>query len=99
MIDFVVMRSSHRMCCLDAQVMRGANCWTDNGMVRAKLRLLLPRSDEVQRRSLPFAVCKLAGEEVYDNYVRSLEQKLVNLSLANECTAEECWNQLRHILC
>ena len=26
MIDFVVMRQSQRMCCIDVQVMRGANC-------------------------------------------------------------------------
>ena len=75
-IDFVVMRSSQRMCCLDVQVMRRANCWTDHGMVRAKLRLLLPQSGGVQRRPLPFAVHKLAGKEVCDNYVtnRCLEQ-------------------------
>ena len=29
-IDFVMMRNSQRKCCLDAQVMRGANCWTDH---------------------------------------------------------------------
>jgi len=43
-IDF---KSSQRMCCLDVQVMRGANCWTDHCMARAKLRLMLPRSGEV----------------------------------------------------
>lgn len=95
MIDFVLMRSSQRMCCLDVQVMRGANCWTDHGMVRAKLRLLLPQSGGVQKRPLPFAVHKLASKEMCDNYVRCLEQKLVDVSPASECTAEECWNQLR----
>ena len=30
MIDFIVMRTSQRRCCLDVQVMRGANCWTDH---------------------------------------------------------------------
>ena len=41
LIDFVVMAFSQWMYCLDVQVMRGANCWTDHG---AKLRLLLPQS-------------------------------------------------------
>jgi len=68
MIDFVVMRSSQRMCCLDVQVMRGANCWTDHYMVRAKLQLLLPRSGGIQKRLLPFAVHKLASKEMCNNY-------------------------------
>jgi len=56
MIDLIVMKSSQRMCCLDVQVMRGANCWTDHCMVRA---LMLSRSGEFQKRPLPFAVHKL----------------------------------------
>ena len=30
MSDFVVMRTSQRKYCLDVQLMRGANCWTDH---------------------------------------------------------------------
>jgi len=30
-----------------------------------------------------------------DNYIGCLEKKLVDLSSTIECTAEECWNQLR----
>ena len=30
MIDFAVMRNSQRKCCLDMQVIRTANCWTDH---------------------------------------------------------------------
>jgi len=70
MIDFVVMRPSQRMCCLDVQVMRGANCWMDHYTVKAKLRLLLPQSGGVQKRPLPFAVHKL---EMCDNYIGWLE--------------------------
>ena len=68
MMDFVVMRSSKRMCCLDVQVMREANFWTDHCMARAKLQLLLPQSGGVQKRLLPFAVHKLASKEMCDNY-------------------------------
>ena len=42
MIDFVVMRANQRVCCSDVQVMRGANCWTDHKLVRAKLKVSLP---------------------------------------------------------
>ena len=37
MIDFVVMRTKQRVCCRDAQVMRGANCWTGHKLVRANV--------------------------------------------------------------
>lgn len=33
MIDLIVMRATQRVCC---KAMRGANCWTDHKMVRAK---------------------------------------------------------------
>ena len=38
MIDYVVaMLDSQQRLCTDVQVMRGANCWTDHQMVRAKV--------------------------------------------------------------
>ena len=36
MIDFIVIRQSQRMCSINVQVMRGANCWTDHYLVRAR---------------------------------------------------------------
>jgi len=41
------------------------------------------------------AVHKLASKEMHDNYARCLEQELVDWSPTNECSAEECWNQLQ----
>ena len=38
-IDFVIMRQNQRKCCVDTQVMRGAECWSDHRLVRAKLRV------------------------------------------------------------
>jgi len=58
--------------------------WTDHCMVRVKLRMMLPWSGEVQDKPLPFAVHKLANKEMRDNYVRCLEQKLVDWSSTNE---------------
>ena len=36
-IDYILMRQNQRRRCVDAQVMRGAECWTDHRMVRAKV--------------------------------------------------------------
>ena len=43
MIDLVVFRATQRFYCRDVQVMRGATCWTDHKLVRAKLRTDLPK--------------------------------------------------------
>ena len=59
------------------KVMRGANCWTDHYMVRARLRMMFSLPANVKKRSLPFAVHKLAGQELREGYVQSLEQKLL----------------------
>ena len=37
-IGLVLMRQSQRRC-MDVQVMRGAECWSDHRMVRAKMRM------------------------------------------------------------
>jgi len=86
MIDFVVMRSSQRMHCLDVQVMREVNYWTDHCMVRAKLRLLFSHGGGIQKHPLPFAVHKFSSQEISYEYVRFLEQK-VDCSPSTECTA------------
>ena len=39
----VVMRAEQRGVCQDVRVMRGANCWTDHMLVRAKLNVVVPR--------------------------------------------------------
>ena len=41
MIDLVVMKMSQRMYCRDVQVMRGASCWTDHKLVRARFSFQL----------------------------------------------------------
>ena len=57
MIDFVVMRAEQRVVCRDVQVMRGANCWTDHKLVRAKLKVTVPHSAKRKEKiSLPFAI-------------------------------------------
>ena len=94
MIDFVMMRTTQRKCCLNVQVMHGANCWTDHYMVRARLRVMFSLPANVKKHPLPFAVHRLARPELHECYVQSLTEKLIDWSPASEDTAEECWNHL-----
>ena len=49
MIDYVIMRADQLVLCVDVQVMRGANCWSDHSMVRAKVRFWLPHLKKVHQ--------------------------------------------------
>ena len=89
MIDFIVMRSGQQMCCLDVQVMRGANCCTDHHMMRAKLRLVLPQSRGAHEQPLLFAVHRLASMEFRDMQLRSLKQSLGDCGPSSAFSAEE----------
>ena len=55
-------------CCKDVQVMRGANCWTDHRMVRAKLRLGLQVPGRREERVLPFSVHELSSDASREEY-------------------------------
>ena len=58
--DLIVMTAKQRVCCRDVQVKRGANCWTDHKLVRAKLRVDLPCIYSRGEKILPFSVHKLS---------------------------------------
>ena len=70
----------------DVCVMRGANCWTDHHLVRARLRLRFSHvgAGGVQRR--PFSIYKLALPANRDAYVNCLEEALhVHLYKSDLC--------------
>ena len=74
MIDFVVMKASQRVYYRDVQVMRGANCWTDNKLVRAKLNIVTPRlRSGVEKSCTFFAVYERAVRTKRDGYRAVLE--------------------------
>ena len=50
MIDFVVMRTSQRKYCLDVQIMRKANCWTDSILVTVRVRVMVPQTTVAAKR-------------------------------------------------
>jgi hypothetical protein len=73
--------------------MRGANCWTDHKMVRAKLRIsLLQASSSRDKKSVPFAVHELYKQPRRDEYVKSLEDKLQTNIHSLETSIEENWD-------
>ena len=49
MIYLVLMREKQQFCCQDVQVMRGATCWMDHNLVRAKLKIDLHAQDTSRR--------------------------------------------------
>ena len=71
-IDLVLVRSREREICINVQVMRGANCWSDHKMVRVKLRLGLSRFSNKKVSSPPLAVYKLSSQDKRDQYGAAL---------------------------
>ena len=49
-------------------MMRGANCWTDHKLVRAKLMADLSRAHRAEKRMMPFSVHKLSTTNSRDEY-------------------------------
>lgn len=74
-----VMRAEQRVCCRDVQVMGGTNCWPDHTLVRAKLRLELPRVHCSSKKIvLPISVQKFVAPAARDEYRSQLENVLEN---------------------
>jgi len=95
MIDFVVVRSSDRRFCLDAQVMRGASCWSDHYMVRAKLRFRFQKAVSGRTgRKRTHAVHHLFSEIVREKYQEVLAEKL-NVVNDSEESTDSCWSVMK----
>jgi len=59
MVNLVMVRIDQRMYCKDVLVVRGANCWTNHQLVRAKLSLKYI-SKKVGAQGSSFSVYKLS---------------------------------------
>ena len=77
-------------------MMRGANCWTDHKLVRAKLKVTVPRSTKRKEKiSLPIAIHKLKTPAKRDEYHEVLEQDLLARPLRAGDSTECNWDALK----
>ena len=99
MIDFVMFRSAQRRHCLDVQVMRGATCWTDHKLVRAKLRLDLCCTRRRNGRKLaPIDVERFADPLIQQSFCSDVSEGLREVNLAGELGASSAWDRIRECL-
>ena len=94
-VYFVVVQSSDRRFCLDAQVMRETSCCSDLYMVRAKLcfRLQKAVSGKTGRKRI-LAVRHLFSGSVRKKYQEMLTEKLDAVNDSEEYT-ESCWSVMK----
>ena len=96
MIDFVVMRAGQKCYCKDVRVMRGAKCWTDHRLVRAKLNIVVPRcAGRKEKTCKPFAVHELNTRARRGKYQELLQQHLLDRPHNDDGTAEGNWDALK----
>ena len=96
MIDLIMMRAKQRVCCGDVQVMKGANCWTNHKLVRAKLRLTLPHvCGKREKRMQPFSAHKRSAPGKRDECSSHLEMALQEEPHRPDLYAEENWMVLK----
>ena len=95
MIDLVVLRAGQRMCCRDVQAMRGASCWTDHNLVRAKLRIDLPRVVAREKTAIPLSIHKFTAPAARDEYRNELERVLEEYPFDEDLSIEESWQVLK----
>lgn len=99
MINFVIMRASQRMLCMDVRVMRGANCWSDHQMVRAKLRIKTNSSRKSEgSSSTPYATYLFHSQSFKDAYRENLTEKLLETPHDSESAAEHNWETLKNCI-
>ncbi len=71
------MLDSQQRLCTDVQVMGGANCWTNDQMVRVNVCVDLALSgSNKEKRSIPFAVHELCNKAKADAYCKCLSDYL-----------------------
>ena len=94
MIDWP-MRQRHRACCHHVAVVRGADCFTDQFMVRARIAFGVTQRRSKRSCDKP---CNVAVERLSDPRTCKTFQKDIEDGLFTKCestiTAEEKWNTI-----
>ena len=75
--------------------MRGASCWTDHKLVRAKLKINLPKLHQGEKRVLPSAIHKLNATAVRDWYRCHLESLLLDHPFRTKLIPEVNWEAIK----
>ena len=78
MIDYIIVRAKQRVLCTNVQVMRGATCWTDHQMIRAKVRMSYPHTNHRCNKDItaPIATHLLNQSSFRETYQAALSNKL-----------------------
>ena len=95
MIDYIVMWADRCSFYTDVQVMRGANCWSDHSMVRAKVRIHFPRLRKTPARTLPIAVHALWLGRNREAHQQKITEHLSKWPLDPEQSIEKNWKTLK----
>ena len=99
MIDFLVMRATQRIYCRDVRVMRGANCWTDHKLVRAKLNIeVLPNKKRKGTGRIPLAIHDLRMQAKREEYQEAIRQQLTTKSFDPQKSSEQNWDALKYCI-
>ena len=88
MIDFVVVRLSDHCFCLDSQVMRGASCWSDRHLVRAKLHFGFQKLNFNTFKEITSCCTQATLWSMRDKYREVLVEKLNNIESDVEVSGE-----------
>ena len=95
MIDFIMMSADQRVLCRDVRVMRGADCWSDHMLVRAKLNGVVKRygkSKDKIPKPLHFISLMLNLSGII---CESLAEWLKSKPHVDDGMAEENWEALK----
>ena len=94
-IDYILTRMDQRRHCINASVVKAANCWTDHSMVRTVIRLDKQRGRN--GKTIPFAVQKLQDlsckRKYQDNLAKALSENphpLANSPEQNRKIVKSC---------
>ena len=88
LIDYVLVRKKDIQDVLTVRALRGAECWTDHRLVRAKLNLVVRPKIRKVCSIIPLNVSKLKSDEVKKEF----EEAINNLP---ELDSENLWSEFR----
>ena len=96
MIDYFIMPAKQRVLCTDVQVMRGATCWTDHQMIRAKVRMSYPCTKRKRNKTatVPIATHLLNQASFKKTYQAVLSNKLEERIIQTK-TCKQTWEQMK----